>query len=117
MSAQADGRAYAGNVSERWNLAAERDIGGFGVGSNFSYNVQAYRGYSTYLFNQPTILRAGYRALFNDYETDDFTGNTFRWNVVQQGPVAGLSMLFSCREVSSVVTILKFAQSPISNSR
>jgi len=30
------------------------------------------------MFNHPTILRVGYRALSQDYETDDFTGNKFR---------------------------------------
>lgn len=83
------------DLTARWNLFAEADIGGFGIGSKLSYNAQAYLGYRTMMFGRPTILRAGYRFLHQDYENDDFTGaNKFRWNVDQQGPVIGLSMRF-----------------------
>ncbi len=83
------------DLTERWNLFAEADIGGFGVGSRLSVNAQAYLGYRTMMFGRPTILRAGYRALYQDYENDDFTGvNKFRWDVTQHGPVVGLSMRF-----------------------
>lgn len=83
------------DLTERWNLAAEADVGGFRVGSRLSLNGQAYLGYRTTMFGRPTILRAGYRALYQDYENDDFTGvNKFRWDVTQHGPVVGLSMRF-----------------------
>ncbi len=83
------------DLSERWNLVAEADVGGFDVGSKLSVNAQAYLGYRTEMFGQPTILRAGYRLLYQDYESDDFTGtNKFRWDVNQHGPVVGFSMLF-----------------------
>lgn len=83
------------DLSERWNLVAEADVGGFDVGSKLSVNAQAYLGYRTEMFGQPTILRAGYRLLYQDYESDDFTGtNKFRWDVNQHGPVIGFSMLF-----------------------
>ncbi|WP_234804165.1 hypothetical protein [Ensifer adhaerens] len=83
------------DLSERWNLVAEADVGGFDVGSKLSVNAQAYLGYRTEMFGQPTILRAGYRLLYQDYENDDFTGaNKFRWDVNQHGPVIGFSMLF-----------------------
>ncbi|MGT2444255.1 hypothetical protein ACU4I5_17385 [Ensifer adhaerens] len=83
------------DLSERWNLVAEADVGGFDVGSKLSVNAQAYLGYRTEMLGQPTILRAGYRLLYQDYESDDFTGaNKFRWDVNQHGPVIGFSMLF-----------------------
>lgn len=83
------------DLTERWNLFAEADVGGFGVGSRLSVNAQAYLGYRTMMLGRPTILRAGYRALYQDYENDDFTGaNKFRWDVTQHGPVVGLSMRF-----------------------
>lgn len=82
------------DLNERWNLAAEADIGGFSVGSKLSVNAQAYLGYRTFLFERPTTLRVGYRVLSQDYETTDFTGHTFKWDVVQHGPVLGLSMQF-----------------------
>ncbi|WP_244482280.1 hypothetical protein [Rhizobium sp. Root1204] len=82
------------DLSDRWNLFTEADIGGFDVGSKFTVNAQSYLGYRTMMLGQPTILRAGYRVLYQDYETNDFTGNHFRWNVTQHGPVVGLSMQF-----------------------
>ncbi|QFY62388.1 hypothetical protein FZ934_07740 [Rhizobium grahamii] len=83
------------DLTERWNLFAEADVGGFDVGSKVSVNAQAYLGYRTMMFGHPTILRAGYRLLYQDYENDDFTGaNKFRWDVSQHGPVIGLSMRF-----------------------
>ncbi len=88
------GARLSGDLSERWNLSGEADIGGFGAGSELSVNAQAYLGYRTYMFSHPTIVRIGYRVLWQDYETDDFTGNTFRWDVTQHGPVLGFSMRF-----------------------
>ncbi|MBB3542019.1 hypothetical protein [Rhizobium sp. BK399] len=83
------------DLTERWNLFAEADIGGFDVGSKVSVNAQAYLGYRMEMFGKPTILRAGYRLLYQDYENDDFTGvNKFRWDVSQHGPVVGFSMRF-----------------------
>lgn len=77
------------DLDERWNLTAEADIGGFGVGSRLTYNAQAYLGYRTTLFGRPTMLRAGYRALYQDYREGGFL-----WNVTQHGPVLGASMQF-----------------------
>ncbi|MCM2455563.1 hypothetical protein HGO37_09220 [Rhizobium sp. CG4] len=83
------------DLTDRWNLFSSVDVGGFDVGSKFTINAQSYLGYRTTLFGKPTILRAGYRVLHQDYENDDFTGaNKFRWNVTQHGPVVGFSMRF-----------------------
>lgn len=83
------------DLTDRWNLFAESDIGGFGIGSRLSLNAQAYLGYRTMMLGRPTIMRFGYRALYQDYANDDFTGvNKFRWNVTQHGPAIGLSMRF-----------------------
>lgn len=88
------GVRLSGDLSERWNLAGEADIGGFDVGSKLAINAQAYLGYRTQMFGRPTIMRLGYRLLSEDFDTVDFTGNKFRWDVVQQGPVLGFSMRF-----------------------
>jgi len=83
------------DLTDRWNLFAEADAGGFDVGSKVSVNAQAYLGYRMEMLGKPTILRAGYRLLYQDYENDDFTGaNKFRWDVSQHGPVVGFSMRF-----------------------
>jgi len=83
------------DLTERWNIWAQADIGGFQPNEKFSLQGQAYLGYRTLLFGKPTVLRAGYRVLHQEYRTTDFTGVTpFRWDVTQQGPVIGLSMQF-----------------------
>ena len=82
------------DVSERWNLSGEADVGGFGVDKKKSGNVQAFLGYRLHLLERPSMLKIGYRAFYQRYETGDFTGQTFRWSVTQHGPVVGLSMTF-----------------------
>jgi len=49
------------DLTDRWNLFAEADVGGFDVGSKVSVNAQAYLGYRMEMLGKPTILRAGYR--------------------------------------------------------
>jgi hypothetical protein len=87
------GVRLAADLSARWNLAAEGDLGGFD-GSNHSVNAQAYLGYRTPMLGRPSLVRVGYRYLSLDYETTDFTGGRFRWDVVQQGPALGVSIRF-----------------------
>ena len=67
----------------------EADAGGFGAGSKLSLNGQVYLGYRTTLLGHNSILRVGYRALYQDYENGGF-----RWDVTQYGPVVGVSMQF-----------------------
>lgn len=82
------------DLSDRWTLSGEADLGGFDTATKNSYNAQGYLGYRTYLFQYPTILRAGYRVLSQEYQTRDFTGNRFKYDVTQRGPVLGLSVRF-----------------------
>lgn len=72
----------------------EADIGGFDIGSKIAYSAQAFLGYRTFVLDHPTVLRLGYRVTSQDFETDDFTGNTFKWDVTQHGPLIGFSMQF-----------------------
>ncbi|VVE73225.1 hypothetical protein PAN31117_04662 [Pandoraea anapnoica] len=81
------------DLSERWTLFSEADIGGFGAGSRFSTNLQVYAGYRMFLFKQPAIFRVGYRAWYQDYAHGD-GGDRFSWRVTQHGPVVGLSTIF-----------------------
>ncbi len=81
------------DISDRWNLAAEADVGGFGAGTWLSANGQIYLGYRTYVLNVPTIFRVGYRALYQDYRDDD-AFSRFNWKVTQHGPVVGFSIVF-----------------------
>lgn len=61
-------------------------IGGFGVGSDFMWDASAYLGYQWGEMFSSTI---GYRYLDVDYED-----NGFLYDVVQQGPVLGLTWRF-----------------------
>lgn len=82
------------DLTERWNLFAEADIGGTGS-DQYSLHGQLYLGYRTLLFGREAILRAGYRVIHQNYEAYDFTRrNRFRWNVTQHGPALGVTLRF-----------------------
>lgn len=76
-------------LSENWLAFIESDVGGFGVGSDYSWNIQGYVGYRMTMFGIPTVLNVGYRALHQRYEDGDF-----RWDVTQHGPILGLAYHF-----------------------
>ncbi|MCX5568794.1 hypothetical protein [Kaistia nematophila] len=77
------------DLTPRWNLAIEGDVGGFDIGSRISLNGQAYLGYRTQILGHETMWRIGYRALYQDY-----TKGGFDWDVTQHGPVIGASVRF-----------------------
>jgi hypothetical protein len=83
------GSRFGIDLSDRWNLTAEANVGGFGVGSDLAWNVQGFVGYRTSLFGVPTTLAAGYRALHQDYDHNDF-----KWDVTMHGPVLGAALRF-----------------------
>lgn len=86
-------RLYA-DLTPRWNLFLQADIGGFNSGTDLSAQAQGYLGYRTHLFSQPALLRFGYRALYQDYLSGDIAAGALKWNVTQHGPVAGISIVF-----------------------
>lgn len=78
-----------GLLTERWELFAGADIGGFGVGSDLTWQWLAGAGYRFDLFGNETFLRAGWRMLDIDYRNGGF-----KWNVTYSGPLVGLTMRF-----------------------
>ena len=67
------------------------DIGGFGVGSDFSWQALATYGFDVNYFGTPLRTVVGYRALAVDYsENGRFGENSF--DLVQHGPVLGISL-------------------------
>jgi opacity protein-like surface antigen len=56
-------------LAERWTLLAYGDIGGFGVGSDFTWQALLGVGYE---FSKAIVGRAGYRMLDVDYDKDGF---------------------------------------------
>jgi hypothetical protein len=83
------GSRFGIDLADNWNLTAEGNVGGFGVGSDLAWNVQGFVGYRTSLFGVPTTLAAGYRALHQDYDH-----NNFKWDVTMYGPVIGAVLRF-----------------------
>jgi hypothetical protein len=75
-------------------LMFRADIGGFDVGSQFSWNVMAAYNFNIYVRNGITYTgMLGFRALSVDYEQG--SGRTrYDYDVVQYGPVMGLSVKF-----------------------
>jgi hypothetical protein len=66
------------------------DIGGFGAGSEFSWQAVATYGFDLNCFGSPLHTVIGYRALAVDFsENGQFGKNAL--DVVQHGPVMGVT--------------------------
>jgi hypothetical protein len=70
----------------RWALRGRGDIGGFGVGSKFTWQAQAYVDYQ---ISRVVSIDLGYRAIANDYETNS-GDNRFRYDMTLFGPALGV---------------------------
>jgi hypothetical protein len=53
------------DIKDKWLLQLRGDLGGFGVGSDFTWQVQAHAGYR---FTKVFSITAGYRILSMDYD-------------------------------------------------
>ncbi len=76
------------DITEKVILNARADIGGFGVGSDFSWNALAVFGYR---FTKDITGLIGYRALYVDYKAGT---SSIRYNATIHGPVLGLCFSF-----------------------
>jgi opacity protein-like surface antigen len=72
--------------AEHWSAMLYGDIGGFGVGSDITY--QAIAGVN-WQFAQHFSAKLGYRYLYQDYEN-----NGFVWKMAAYGPYLGLGIRF-----------------------
>ncbi len=80
-------------ISESWSAAINGDIGGFGAASDFTWSVTGVLRYDFNIGSTRASAFAGYRAIGQDYS--DGSGNrAFTWDVVQHGPIIGLSFRF-----------------------
>ena len=77
-------------LTKKLMLALRGDIGGFSVGSQFTWNASGYFGYS---LSEMVSLWAGYRALGVDYR-DGSGSNKFVYDVIFQGPAVGIGFRF-----------------------
>lgn len=84
------GLRYERPLSERWTLVARGDVGGFTIGSDFTWHATAYAAWA---MTEHANLMIGYRHMDVDY--DDGTGSgRFRWDVAEGGPAVGLAWRF-----------------------
>jgi hypothetical protein len=71
------------DIKDKWLFQFRGDIGGFGVGSDFTWQLQGYAGYR---FSHLFQLTAGYRILSMDYDKG-VDIDRFVYNVDTFGPV------------------------------
>lgn len=75
-------------------LLLRADVGGFGVGSQFSWNALAAYSWDIAVYDGVTYSGVlGYRALDVDYEQGSGR-NQYEYDVLQHGPVTGLTIGF-----------------------
>jgi hypothetical protein len=77
-------------IGKGWSLEGYGDIGGFGVGSNFTWMLQ---GRVNWQISRVVHAGVGYRLLYQDYATGSGT-DYFKWNVTTQGPLLALGACF-----------------------
>ena len=81
-------------LTPRWSVTAYGDVGGFGVGSDFSWLASGLVGYRFDLFgDKDSKFLVGYRALYQDYSSGS-GDNKFAWDVTIYGPVMALAVEF-----------------------
>ncbi|MEX1348142.1 MAG: hypothetical protein AB1Z31_10455 [Desulfobacterales bacterium] len=83
------------DLSERWTLALNGNVGGFGIGSDFAWGAMGTIGYRFRLFSEKNNARVagGYRAIYQDYK-DGSGDDKFEWDVTFHGPILGLVIGF-----------------------
>lgn len=80
-------------LAERWRFEVNGDIGGFGVESDLTWSGTAVFGLDFDLFGLPATVLAGYRAIGWDY-SEGGDNNDFIYDIIQHGPILGLSVRF-----------------------
>ncbi len=75
-------------LGEKWSFRGRADVGGFGVGSELAWQVEALFDWT---LSERTSFQIGYRWIDIDYEDDD---NGFVYDILTQGPQAGVTWRF-----------------------
>jgi len=78
------------DINNKWLFQFRGDVGGFGMGSRLTWQLQAYAGYQ---FTKVFQLTAGYRILSNDF-TKETGYNQFVFDMNEFGPVIRLGFNF-----------------------
>ena len=80
----------ATDINNKWLFQLRGDVGGFGIGSDFTWQLGGYVGYR---FTKVFQLTGGYRILSMDYNKD-VKNTQFVFNVDEFGPVVRLGFNF-----------------------
>ena len=78
------------DIKDKWLFQFRSDIGGFGIGSDLTWQLQGYAGYR---FGKVFQLTAGYRYLKVDYDKGD-EAERFVFNMASFGPVVRFGFNF-----------------------
>lgn len=78
------------DIKNKWLFQFRGDVGGFSVGSKFTWQLQGYVGYR---FKKVFQLSAGYRILSTDYKSGE-EPKEFIFNVDEFGPVIRFGFYF-----------------------
>ncbi len=74
------------NFNDHWYLAGTADVGGFGIGSDLTWSLEAAVGYN---FSNKVSAELGYKYLYTDYSNGGFS-----YDMAQAGIYTGLNIKF-----------------------
>jgi hypothetical protein len=77
--------------NDKWSVSGRGDVGGFGAGSDFSWNAQAGVGYH---FNKTWSAHLQYKALSVDYDNNKSGTTRFAYDAITHGPLIGIAARF-----------------------
>jgi hypothetical protein len=86
------GAAFSYPFTDRWSINGRGDIGGFGVGSDFSWQVSAFFDYRFGKSKRHSLV-LGWRHLDWDYKADG-GGRNFELDTYMTGPIIGARFRF-----------------------
>ena len=75
-------------MAEKWGLRLRGDVGGFGIGSDLTWNAIGLIEFKPW---KHVAFVGGYRALYQDYSTGSGR-NRFSYDATMQGPILGLDI-------------------------
>ena len=82
------GLRWQWQINEKWGTRLRGDIGGFGVGSDLTWNLVGLVEFKPW---KHVSIVGGYRALYQDYSTGS-GNNEFAFDATMKGPVLGLNI-------------------------
>lgn len=85
------GMEYRAPLSDKWSFYGRGDIGGFGIGSELSWQLGATFNYQ---ISERWYANLGYRILDIDYDNGKSGSDRYIYDLRQSGPVLGISAKF-----------------------